>query len=68
MKNRLVFPLVIPEHDHDFYAECDEDTGLPYYPGNILPGRYSRDEFVKLMRQHCGNSEAIEFLADMLEE
>jgi len=42
-----------------------------YIPENkvgVMEGYYSRNQFVKLMRDNCKDSEAIYFLADMLEE
>lgn len=38
------------------------------YPGDIKPGYYTRNQVVDLLRKHKDNPEAIQFLADMLEE
>jgi hypothetical protein len=38
------------------------------YPGDIAPGRYTRNDVVKLLREHCHDPEAVRFIADMLEE
>lgn len=38
------------------------------YPGNIQPGDYTMNELVCLLRTHKNNPEAIQFIADMLEE
>ena len=51
--------LLIPEYD-------PEDPKP--YPGDIQPGVYEGNEVVELLRQHSANSEAIHFIADMLEE
>jgi len=52
-------PLLIPDYD-------------PYdpqpYPGDIRPGCYSQDEVQELLEKHASNSEAMQFLQDMLEE
>ena len=37
-------------------------------PGNIAPGRYTLAELVDLLRDHKNNPEAIQFIADMMEE
>ena len=42
-----------------------------YIPENkvgVMEGYYSRNQFVKLMRDHSHDPKAIYFLADMLEE
>lgn len=54
-----MFELLIPDH------ETDQDEG---YPGDIEPGIYSLNEVVELLRKHKGNPDAIQFIADMLEE
>ena len=38
------------------------------YPGRIAPGDYTRNEVVELLRAHRENPNAIQFIADMLEE
>ncbi len=38
------------------------------YPGGLRPGEYTRSGLVELLRTHKGNPEAIQFIADMLEE
>ena len=38
------------------------------YPGDITPGLYSHNEIVELLRLHQSNPDAIQFIADMLEE
>ncbi len=38
------------------------------YPGNIQPGDYTLSGLVDLLRTHKDNPEAIQFIADMLEE
>jgi hypothetical protein len=53
-----MFELIIPEHD-----EGDEP-----YPGGIEPGHYDLAGLVALLRQHKQDPDAIQFLADMLEE
>lgn len=45
--------LVIPEGKH---------------PGNIEPNIYTRNETAALLREHKDNPDAIQFIADMLEE
>jgi len=51
--------LIIPDHD-------------PYdpkpYPGDIKPGSYSKAKVKKLLKKHKDNSEALQFLRDMMEE
>lgn len=51
--------LVIPDYD-------------PYepkpYPGGIVPGEYTLSGLVELLRKHKNNPEAIQFIADLLEE
>ena len=54
-----MFELQIPEH---------EDGPDGRYPGDIEPGTYSLNEVVELLRKHKGNPDAIQFIADMLEE
>ena len=53
------FILVIPEYD--------TDDPKPY-PGDIKPGRYTSNDLAQLLREQRENPEAIEFIADMLEE
>lgn len=53
MPGRIV--LVIPE-----------TWGLP--PHGIAPGRYTVTELAILLRQHKDDPQAIQFIADMLEE
>lgn len=38
------------------------------YPGSIQPGSYDDNEVVTLLRQHKQDPEAIQFIADMLEQ
>ncbi len=52
--------LVVP----DYCAHC----GQTKYPGDIKPGAYTTNEVVALLRKHKHNPEAIQFIADMLEE
>lgn len=40
---------------------------IPKNNVGVMQGSYSRNEFVKLMRDNCNNSKVIYFLADMLE-
>jgi hypothetical protein len=51
--------LIIPDYD-------------PYnpkpYPGDIKPGYYSQTKVKSLLKQHKDNTEALQFLQDMLEE
>lgn len=49
--------LIVPEHDGD----------APY-PGDIEPGYYTRNETADLLREHRDCPEAVQFIADMLEE
>ena len=53
-----MFELIIPEDD-----EGDEP-----YPGSIEPAHYDMAGLVALLRQHEHDPEAVQFLADMLEE
>jgi hypothetical protein len=53
---RTTMNLNIPEHENDGEK----------YPGGIKPGDYGREDVVKLLRDHKGDSEAIQFIADML--
>jgi len=50
--------LVVPDHDSDSEV----------YPGGIEPGRYDINEVVELLRAHKHDPEAIQFIADMMEE
>ncbi len=52
--------LLIPEYDP---YEPDKR-----YPGGIEPGSYTCNELVALLRRNKENPEAIQFIADMLEE
>ena len=54
-----MFELLIP----DYGDESDER-----YPGDMVPGIYSLNEVVELLRKHKENPDAIQFIADMLEE
>ena len=54
-----MFELLLPDHGD----EPDER-----YPGDIEPGIYSLNEVVELLRKHKRNPDAIQFIADMLEE
>ncbi len=38
------------------------------YPGGIRPGYYTRNQVVALLREHKDDPDAIQFIADMLEE
>lgn len=49
--------LTIPDHDND----------APY-PGGIEPGTYTRNQVVALLREQKNCPEAVQFIADMLEE
>jgi hypothetical protein len=55
----IVCNLLIPEYD---LADSQP------YPGDSQPGEYQGNEIVKLLRQHANNPEAIQFIADMLDE
>ena len=44
----------------------DSEPGKQY-PGAIEPGYYTLAELVELLREHKGNPDAIQFIADMLE-
>ncbi len=58
VEGNLDLRLLIPGHD-------DVDR---VFPGNIQPGLYRGNEVVNLLRDHRHNPEAIQFIADMLEE
>lgn len=48
-----------------------QNKNFIYIPENkIIPekGYYSKNEFVSMLRKYCNHSQAIYFLADMLEE
>ena len=51
--------LLIPDYGTDLTAT---------YPGDIEPGQYRGNEVVDLLRLNKHNPEAIQFIADMLEE
>ena len=55
------FHLLIPDYDEGIAEESQ-------YPGDILPGKYNWDSVVLLLRQHKGSADAVQFVADMLEE
>jgi hypothetical protein len=57
-RDATMFELIIPEDD-----EGDEP-----YPGSIEPAHYDMAGLVALLRQHEHDPEAVQFLADMLEE
>lgn len=46
----------------------DLDEAGQSYPGGIRPGRYDINQVVGLLRRHKENPEAVQFLADMMEE
>ena len=50
--------LIIPEYDEE----------NRFYPGDIQPGYYTRNEVAALLRRHKRDPEVIQFIADMLEE
>jgi len=54
----MMLMLLIPEHD------SDEEV----YPGSIEPGYYQGNQIVELLRDNKHDPEAIQFIADMLEE
>jgi hypothetical protein len=56
---KMEFELLIPEYDTE-----DPEP----YPGDIKPGVYARNQVVELLRLNKGNPEAVQFIADMLEE
>ncbi len=45
--------------------EADDGKG---YPGRIRPGWYTRNQVAALLRKHKHDPDAIQFMADMLEE
>jgi hypothetical protein len=51
--------LLIPDYDPN-----EEER----YPGDIKPGRYNLAAVVALLRRHKNDPDAIQFIADMLEE
>ncbi len=51
--------LIIPDYD--------PDNPEPY-PGDIKPGYYSDEETKKLIEKYKDDSEALQFIRDMLEE
>jgi len=38
------------------------------HPGGIRPGYYTRNQVVAVLREHKDDADAIQFIADMLEE
>lgn len=52
--------LVVPDHEPG-------DEPEPY-PCGIWPGKYSRNAVVALLRSHKHCPDAIQFIADMMEE
>jgi len=52
--------LVVPER-------CPGREAVDY-PAGIMPGAYDREALVELLRRVKGNPEAVQFVADMLEE
>ncbi len=59
------------EYDNSLYAllvpEPDAEKRT-VYPGGIQPGRYTHNAVVELLRKHKNDPEAIQFIADMMEE
>jgi hypothetical protein len=49
------------------FPDYDLEDPQPY-PGDIQPGEYRGNEVVEVLRQRSVNSEAIRFVADVLEE
>ena len=61
--------------DNNFWVEpikeevVDTFLRIPeQYPGGIIPGAYSLNDVVALLRKHKNDPEAIQFIADMMEE
>lgn len=54
--------VIIP--DYDIFYVSGDPFAVPY-PDNITPGTYVLSE---LLRKHSNCQEAIEFIADMVEE
>ncbi len=52
-----------PYWDHLLIPDPDER-----YPGDIKPGRYNFAAIVALLRRHKNDPDAVQFIADMLEE
>ena len=50
--------FVVPDNEEG----CNEG-----YPGGILPGHYTMNQLVEMLRMYKDNPEVIEFIADMLE-
>lgn len=46
----------------------DFENDRPCKNFNIKAGFYTNNEFAQLLREHKHNAEAIQFLADMMEE
>jgi hypothetical protein len=38
------------------------------FPAGFRPGRYGQQEVVEMLRKHKDNPEAVQFIADMMEE
>lgn len=55
----MTFQLIVPDYD-----PLDPQP----YAGDIRPGTYTLNETVALLRQHKDDPEAIQFIADMMEE
>ena len=51
--------LIIPDYD---------PINPKPYPGDIKPGYYSQVKVKKLLNKHKDNTEALQFIRDMMEE
>jgi len=62
--------FVVPNVDENWrliIPDYDPDDPQPY-PGDIKPGYYTTNEVVQLLRDYRFNPDAVQFIADMLEE
>jgi hypothetical protein len=58
-------PVVLEVPDPDWSPEWQEGDPPPF---GIEPGQYHLQELVGLLRAHKNDPEAIQFIADMMEE
>ena len=56
----------VPDNETIIIPDYDPYNAKPY-PGGIKPGCYRRSEIKKLLKKHKDNTEALQFLRDMLE-